>query len=83
MSKLFICTVAGFAALCGALIGVQAMSAHLTSEAALAACQPTDLVRAGQLFRFRSQDAWISSRGDVFHISRCPLLRDVLVARVS
>jgi hypothetical protein len=83
MSRFFIGAVMGLAVLYGALIGTRAVYTHRASEATLVSCRPGDLARAGQLFRFAEQDSWISSRGDVFRLSNCPLLRNALVARIS
>jgi hypothetical protein len=83
MSTFVIGVIVGFAAVCGVAVGMQAISPPREPSTALAGCELVDLARAGQLFRISSQDDWISARGDVYNLSRCPMLRDRLAVQTS
>ncbi len=83
MSRNFIKIAAGLAVICGAFIATEAVSAHRQALILTSSCKATELARAGQLIYLARQDAWISRRGDVFRLSVCPLLKDVLIARIA
>jgi len=82
MSRLTIRFTAGFGLLFAALSANAAVSAYYPAESR-PACDVDRLARAGALTSLGGQDAWISTRGEVFRLSKCPALKDRLVARGS
>jgi hypothetical protein len=83
MSRFVIGFIVGFAALCGVTVAMQIPSIHRPFGGTFASCAPTDLARAGRLLHVSGRDEWVSARGDVFQVSRCPSLRDTLTAPLS
>ena len=83
MSSFVIGFIVGLTALCGVTVAMQIPAAHPPFGGTFASCEPSDVARAGRLLRFSGRDAWVSARGDVFRLSRCPSLGDALRTPLS
>jgi hypothetical protein len=80
MSKPFMRLTIAFAAICGLTAAGAAMSTYRVALLSSQSCEMKEIARAGGLAYLARQDAWVSARGAVFHVSGCPTLRAALSA---
>jgi hypothetical protein len=63
-----------------ALWSSEAMSIRHAGPASLSRCDTKQIARAGRLTYAASYNAWVSSRGDLFRVRDCPVLKDMRMA---